>query len=163
MTVVLRDMTLLQRAEAARERQMAAEAASRAKTEFLSRMSHELRTPLNAMLGFAQLLEMNAQHPLGPTQRTNWGAYVVTPQWAPLPPPVNQAPIERPRLELDLNAEPVDDMAEPEYCVASQMTCQSDREDRAAKSAQARKRRLEIQRERKSSPCPAHKRSRVRC
>ena len=33
-----------------------AEAANRAKTEFLSRMSHELRTPLNAMLGFAQLL-----------------------------------------------------------------------------------------------------------
>jgi len=35
----------------------AAEAANRAKTEFLSRMSHELRTPLNAVLGFGQLLE----------------------------------------------------------------------------------------------------------
>ncbi|HEU0154373.1 MAG TPA: ATP-binding protein [Arenimonas sp.] len=33
-----------------------AEAANRAKDEFLSRMSHELRTPLNAMLGYAQLL-----------------------------------------------------------------------------------------------------------
>jgi PAS domain S-box-containing protein len=33
-----------------------AEAASLAKTKFLSQMSHELRTPLNAILGFAQLL-----------------------------------------------------------------------------------------------------------
>jgi PAS domain S-box-containing protein len=35
-----------------------AEAASQAKSEFLSRMSHNLRTPLNSVLGFAQLLQM---------------------------------------------------------------------------------------------------------
>jgi PAS domain S-box-containing protein len=56
----------LQEAETARER---AEAANRAKSEFLSRMSHELRTPLNAMLGFAQLLELDRRSPLSPDQR----------------------------------------------------------------------------------------------
>jgi signal transduction histidine kinase len=37
-----------------------AETANQEKSKFLSRMSHELRTPLNAVLGFAQLLEMDA-------------------------------------------------------------------------------------------------------
>lgn len=51
---------------AQREAQAAAEAANRAKSEFLSRMSHELRTPLNSVLGFGQLLEIE---PLSDTQR----------------------------------------------------------------------------------------------
>lgn len=37
-----------------------AEQANKAKSQFLSSMSHELRTPLNAVLGFGQLLEMDA-------------------------------------------------------------------------------------------------------
>lgn len=55
-TLVIRDITGARDAELARVAAATAEAANRAKTEFLSRMSHELRTPLNAVLGFSQLL-----------------------------------------------------------------------------------------------------------
>ena len=51
-------MRTKEEADRAREE---AEAANRAKSEFLSRMSHELRTPLNAVLGFGQLLELEEQ------------------------------------------------------------------------------------------------------
>lgn len=46
----------------------AADAANKAKTDFLAGMSHELRTPMNAVLGFAQMLQFNPKSPLSPTQ-----------------------------------------------------------------------------------------------
>ena len=44
-----------------------AEAASQAKSEFLSRMSHELRTPLNSIIGFVGVLLRNRARHLTPT------------------------------------------------------------------------------------------------
>jgi signal transduction histidine kinase len=47
----------------------AAQAAARARSEFIATMSHELRTPLNAVLGHLQILEMDIHGPLTDAQR----------------------------------------------------------------------------------------------
>jgi PAS domain S-box-containing protein len=80
MVVLLEDITehlLLEESERARSR---AEAASRAKSEFLSRMSHELRTPLNAMIGFSQLLGLDRDPALVPHQR-DWSHQIQRAGW----------------------------------------------------------------------------------
>ncbi len=65
----VQDITAAKEAEqallAAREE---AERANKAKAVFLSSMSHELRTPMNSILGFAQLLDIDTDHPLSNSQ-----------------------------------------------------------------------------------------------
>ncbi len=80
MVGVVEDITERLRLEASEQALARAEAANRAKSEFLSRMSHELRTPLNAMIGFAQLLGLDREPALAQHQQ-EWTQQIQRAGW----------------------------------------------------------------------------------
>ena len=73
-STIARDITEQKRVEAElRRAKEAAEAASRAKSDFLAVMSHELRTPLTAVVGYADLLETGIAGPITDAQHEHLG------------------------------------------------------------------------------------------
>jgi signal transduction histidine kinase len=89
---------------------VAAEAASRAKSQFLGSMSHELRTPLNAIGGFAELMEMGALGPVTEEQHTSLERIVRNQQHllTLVVEILNFVRVESGRMEYDIEAVPLD-------------------------------------------------------
>jgi signal transduction histidine kinase len=108
------------RAEAAlREAKSVAEAANRAKSDFLAAMSHEFRTPLNAIAGHAQLLEMGLHGEVNAAQREALARIQRSEAnlLALVNDVLNFAKLEAGRLEYDIQDVPLADVVADAFAV----------------------------------------------
>jgi two-component system cell cycle sensor histidine kinase PleC len=100
-----------------------AEAANRAKSEFLANISHELRTPLNAVIGFSEVMQQSLFGPLGHAKYQEYardiyasGTYLLE----VINDILDMSKIEAGRLSLDVSTVDVADIVADSMKVVSQ-------------------------------------------
>jgi two-component system, cell cycle sensor histidine kinase PleC len=100
-----------------------AEAANRAKSEFLANISHELRTPLNAVIGFSEVMQQSLFGPLGHAKYQEYardihdsGAYLLE----VINDILDMSKIEAGRMSLDIDHVDVADIVADSMKVVSQ-------------------------------------------